>query len=59
MFMSLSVAVARVKASSGWTPLHLASYFGHRDAVEELLKVGDDVALYIMSSAYLQSVKFT
>ncbi|XP_041804957.1 oxysterol-binding protein-related protein 1-like isoform X2 [Chelmon rostratus] len=34
-----------VKASSGWTPLHLASYFGHRDAVEELLKAGADANL--------------
>uniref|UniRef100_A0A8C4NM04 Oxysterol-binding protein n=1 Tax=Dicentrarchus labrax TaxID=13489 RepID=A0A8C4NM04_DICLA len=32
----------RSKASSGWTPLHLASYFGHRDVVEELLKTGAD-----------------
>lgn len=28
------------KFNLGWTPLHLASYFGHRDVVEELLKVG-------------------
>uniref|UniRef100_A0A8C4NLW2 Oxysterol-binding protein n=1 Tax=Dicentrarchus labrax TaxID=13489 RepID=A0A8C4NLW2_DICLA len=33
---------SRSKASSGWTPLHLASYFGHRDVVEELLKTGAD-----------------
>ncbi|KAL6104605.1 osbpl1a [Pungitius sinensis] len=29
-------------SSSGWTPLHLACCFGHRDAVEELLKAGAD-----------------
>ncbi|XP_035025880.1 oxysterol-binding protein-related protein 1 isoform X1 [Hippoglossus stenolepis] len=33
------------KSSSGWTPLHMASYFGHREVVEELLKAGADVNL--------------
>nr|XP_046265225.1 oxysterol-binding protein-related protein 1-like isoform X2 [Scatophagus argus] len=32
-------------ASTGWTPLHLACYFGHREVVEELLKAGADVNL--------------
>ncbi|KAM6919500.1 oxysterol-binding protein-related protein 1-like [Lycodopsis pacificus] len=36
---------SKSKASSGWTPLHLACYFGHRDAVEELLKAGADANL--------------
>ncbi|XP_068196852.1 oxysterol-binding protein-related protein 1-like isoform X2 [Antennarius striatus] len=31
---------SRSKASIGWTALHLACYFGHRDVVEELLKAG-------------------
>lgn len=30
---------AKSKASAGWTPLHLASCFGHKDVVEELLRV--------------------
>uniref|UniRef100_A0A8C2WQN9 Oxysterol binding protein like 1A n=1 Tax=Cyclopterus lumpus TaxID=8103 RepID=A0A8C2WQN9_CYCLU len=33
---------SKSKTTSGWTPLHLACYFGHRDAVEELLKAGAD-----------------
>uniref|UniRef100_A0AAQ5Y101 Oxysterol-binding protein n=1 Tax=Amphiprion ocellaris TaxID=80972 RepID=A0AAQ5Y101_AMPOC len=36
---------SRSKTSPGWTPLHLACNFGHRDVVEELLKTGADVNL--------------
>ncbi|KAK9504836.1 hypothetical protein O3M35_009016 [Rhynocoris fuscipes] len=31
------------KSNLGWTPLHLASYFGHRDVVEVLLDNGADI----------------
>uniref|UniRef100_T2M5M8 Oxysterol-binding protein n=1 Tax=Hydra vulgaris TaxID=6087 RepID=T2M5M8_HYDVU len=31
------------KSNLGWTPLHLASYFGHQDVVETLLKFNADV----------------
>ncbi|XP_036378061.1 oxysterol-binding protein-related protein 1 isoform X1 [Megalops cyprinoides] len=33
------------KSNLGWTPLHLACYFGHRGVVEELLKAGAEVNL--------------
>ncbi|KAM9849156.1 oxysterol-binding protein-related protein 1 isoform 2-T2 [Aulostomus maculatus] len=33
------------KSNLGWTPLHLACYFGHKGVVEELLKAGADVNL--------------
>ncbi|XP_034558110.1 oxysterol-binding protein-related protein 1-like isoform X2 [Notolabrus celidotus] len=34
--------ISKSKASAGWTALHMACYFGHRDVVEELLKAGAD-----------------
>lgn len=37
--MFVSATAAKSKASCGWTPLHLATNFGHKDVVEELLKV--------------------
>lgn len=30
----------KTKSNQGWTPLHLASYFGHRDVAEVLLQNG-------------------
>ncbi|XP_061635630.1 oxysterol-binding protein-related protein 1 isoform X3 [Phyllopteryx taeniolatus] len=33
------------KSNRGWRPLHLASYFGHIDVVDQLLKAGADVNL--------------
>ncbi|KAG7330507.1 hypothetical protein KOW79_006729 [Hemibagrus wyckioides] len=33
----------KTKFNGGWTTLHLASYFGQKDIVEELLKKGVDV----------------
>eukprot|EP00794_Sanderia_malayensis_P011998 gene11998-13236_t len=33
----------RSKANLGWSPLHLAAYFGHKDVAEALLSHGADV----------------
>ncbi|XP_043921287.1 oxysterol-binding protein-related protein 1 [Protopterus annectens] len=33
----------RSKSNMGWTPLHLACYFGHKEVVEELLKGGAEL----------------
>ncbi|XP_062868500.1 oxysterol-binding protein-related protein 1 isoform X2 [Trichomycterus rosablanca] len=33
------------RSNFGWSPLHLACYFGHNDVVEELLKAGADANL--------------
>ncbi|CAJ0967676.1 unnamed protein product [Ranitomeya imitator] len=48
------------KSNMGWTPLHLACYFGHRDVVEELLKAGTDVnILNDMGDTPLHRAAFT
>ena len=33
-------ALARLMSHDGWTPLHLAAFFGHKDAAEALLNAG-------------------
>lgn len=42
MYGSLS-DTGKSKTNLGWTPLHLSTYFGHINVVEQLLKAGCDI----------------
>ena len=53
-FESLSfyhcLSVGKSKANQGWTPLHLASYFGHCNVAKALLEVsGKPMLLYLFA----------
>lgn len=44
---------------TGWTPLHLATYFGHKDVMELLLSRGADInALNEMGDTSLHKAAF-
>ncbi|PKU32826.1 hypothetical protein llap_16870 [Limosa lapponica baueri] len=50
----------RSKSNMGWTPLHLACYFGHAVVVDDLLKAGADVnVLNDMGDTPLHRAAFT
>ncbi|XP_059580145.1 oxysterol-binding protein-related protein 1 isoform X2 [Alligator mississippiensis] len=50
----------RSKSNLGWTPLHLACYFGHANVVEDLLKAGADLnVLNNMGDTPLHRAAFT
>jgi len=47
MDILVRVVSGKSKSNLGWTPLHLACYFGHKDVAEKLLKV---FCLYCMNA---------
>ncbi|XP_069813793.1 oxysterol-binding protein-related protein 1 isoform X2 [Dendropsophus ebraccatus] len=48
------------KSNMGWTPLHLACYFGHTEVVDDLLKAGADInVLNDMGDTPLHRAAFT
>ncbi|XP_015677447.1 oxysterol-binding protein-related protein 1 [Protobothrops mucrosquamatus] len=50
----------RSKSNFGWTPLHLACYFGHTSVVKDLLEAGADVnVLNDMGDTPLHRASFT
>jgi ankyrin repeat protein len=42
--LAASAAAVNARAYDGWTPLHLAAFFGRMEAVARLLQAGADVA---------------
>ena len=42
-FAQAEVGLLEMASSDGWTPLHLACFFGHLETVEMLLGIGADV----------------
>ena len=51
--LSMDNRLTRAVDADGWTPLHLAAYYGHADVVETLLANNADV--HVRSTNYMQN----
>ena len=40
MYKFICLTTGKSKSNLGWTPLHLAAYFGNKDVVQALVEVG-------------------
>lgn len=43
--LAVNAALAKLMSHDGWTPLHLAAFFGHKNAAAALIEAGADITV--------------